>query len=129
MSKELKKFNSLEEMNNWLQDGVTIYSLGNAGDTWFVEYESSFSKASSESKSNRSLDDYIKKFTRLGYVKDYGSGVYFVSPCHLQSILISISHEDESVINEIIGWLHSVTSHSVSSLWEDLGNYGRPSKK
>lgn len=39
MSKEIKKFNSIEELNGFIGDGKIIYSLANSGSIWFVECE------------------------------------------------------------------------------------------
>ena len=79
MSKELKKFNSLEELNGFIAEGKTLYSLANCGNIWFVEVETSVSSNTTNTVVDE-FEDVIEKCIRLGYAEnDRGAKKYYVS--------------------------------------------------
>lgn len=71
MSKETKKFNSLEELNKYLYTGKTVYSLANCGNIWFIEYEEN------EYKCNYTFDEIVAVMYNEKIIERYGfSGRY-----------------------------------------------------
>ena len=66
MAKNILKVNSLEELNGFLNGGKVIYSIANAGNIWFIEYNDSDINTPNETKAD-DLESIIEKGKRLGY--------------------------------------------------------------
>lgn len=69
MSKEIKKFSSIEELNGFIADGKIIYSLANSGNIWFVECETNAPNTSSNTNGIDEFETIIEKGIRLGYIE------------------------------------------------------------
>jgi len=69
MSKEIKKFSSIEELNGFISDGKIIYSLANSGNIWFVECETNSINTRTTVSVPDEFEELIEKAIRLGYIE------------------------------------------------------------
>lgn len=68
MSKELRKFNNLEELNGFISEGKILYSIASAGNIWFIEFDNS--DISKTENAEDKLLSCIERAKLLGYVEE-----------------------------------------------------------
>ena len=105
MMKTSRKFNSLEEMNMFLQDGKTVYSIANCGSIWFIEYDESITMNESDKK--ESIESIINNMIENKVIEKCpsSSGDYEISD-HLKFRTIASTLEkcDLEIIKPAFFW-------------------------
>ena len=116
--KETKKFKSIEEMNTFLANGVTIYSVANAGTIWFMEYESGAGtmRTTQQTTSTRTVQDVIKEMLSINVIRTEK----YIGYTEISGILQFITAEDEDLQRKVIAWLSASTGRPVTKLTEQL---------
>jgi hypothetical protein len=92
------------ELNAFLKDGKTIYSIANAGDIWFVEYDDhNFNINDNRDHSEEVIEKLIRlKLLRL---KSDGVSIYTLMSSDIKTIAQVIKCENEATKNSLAAYL------------------------
>ena len=110
MMRLTRKFNSLEEVNDFLQNGKTVYSLAKSGNIWFLEYNDAASslrdklyktldELNSSNNNEESVEEIINKLIGEKTIETIGCGEYRINDSlKFRSVMCSVSKKDLEII-------------------------------